>query len=68
MTNFLLFVFLLHNDVYFEHTQSCKKMAIEILKDFLSENYFRRIETVAIQQKIERKKILFFANELTNNC
>ena len=43
-------------------------MAIEILKDFLSENYFRQIETVAIQQKIERKKILFFANELTNNC
>ena len=43
-------------------------MAIEILEDFLSENYFRRTETVAVQQKIERKKILFFANELTNNC
>ena len=34
-------------------------MAIEILKDFLSENYFRRIETVAIQQKLKEKKYYF---------
>ena len=38
---FLLFIFLLYNDVYSEHTERFKKDDKEF-KDFLFENYYRQ--------------------------
>ena len=39
---FLLFIFLLYNNVYSEHTECYKKDGKEF-KDFLFENYYRQI-------------------------
>ena len=40
---FIVFVFVLYTDVYFEYTQRYKKMTIKELKDFIFENYYRQI-------------------------
>ena len=58
---FLLFIFLLSNDVYSEHTERYEKDDKEF-KEFLVENYYGQIrfpKGIVIIQGNKRKKIFY---------